>query len=99
MPLRAVLFAEEGLEAAAKLDETAYTQPALFASRGGAIPSVGAVGASSLAFCWAIDRGIAAAHVSGVWSLKDGARVVARVAADASADCGVERWWRSRRAS
>ena len=31
MPLRVVLFAEEGSEAAAKLDETAYTQPALFA--------------------------------------------------------------------
>ena len=31
MPLRVVLFAEEGSEAAAKLNETAYTQPALFA--------------------------------------------------------------------
>src|SRR5262249_26875142 len=31
MPLRAVLFAAEGSEAAAKLDETAYAQPALFA--------------------------------------------------------------------
>src|SRR5262249_32319235 len=31
MPLRIVLFAEEGSELAAKLSETAYTQPALFA--------------------------------------------------------------------
>ena len=31
MPLRVVLFAEEGSEPAARLNETAYTQPALFA--------------------------------------------------------------------
>ncbi len=31
LPLREVMFAEEGSEAASKLDQTAYAQPALFA--------------------------------------------------------------------
>jgi acyl transferase domain-containing protein len=53
MPLRVVLFAEEGSEAAAKLNETAYTQPALFAVEVALFRPLGH-GASAPTCCWGI---------------------------------------------
>ena len=53
MPLRVVLFAEEGSEAAAKLNETAYTQPALFAVEVALFRQLKS-GASAPTCCWGI---------------------------------------------
>ena len=53
MPLRVVLFAEEGSEAAAKLNETAYTQPALFAVEVALFRQLES-GASAPTCCWGI---------------------------------------------
>ena len=54
MPLRVVLFAEEGSEAAAKLNETAYTQPALFAVEVALSVSWRSRRASTPTCCWGI---------------------------------------------
>ena len=58
-----------------RIDETAYTQPALFALEY-ALASCGARGVSSRRSCWATASGeIVAACVAGVFSLEDGLRL------------------------
>ena len=77
MPLRVVLFAEEGSEAAAKLDETAYAQPALFAVEVALFRQLEQWGVAPDILLGHSIGELAAAHVSGVWSMKEACRVVA----------------------
>ena len=77
VPLRAVLFAEEGSEAAAKLDETAYAQPALFAVEVALFRQLQEWGVEPDILLGHSIGELAAAHVSGVWSLEEACRVVA----------------------
>ncbi|HEU5425688.1 MAG TPA: SDR family NAD(P)-dependent oxidoreductase [Actinocrinis sp.] len=76
-PLHQVMWAEPGSPAAAALDETRYTQPALFAYEVAAFRLLGALGLAPDRVVGHSVGEIAAAHVAGVWDLADAARMVA----------------------
>ncbi len=76
-PLHQVMWAEAGSPAAAALDETRYTQPALFAYEVAAFRLLGSLGLAPDRVAGHSVGEIAAAHIAGVWDLADAARMVA----------------------
>jgi acyl transferase domain-containing protein/thioesterase domain-containing protein/NADP-dependent 3-hydroxy acid dehydrogenase YdfG/acyl carrier protein len=77
LPLREVVFAEAGSPAAARLDETAYTQPALFAFELALACQLEAWGIEAQLLLGHSLGELAAAHFAGVFDLDDACSLVA----------------------
>ncbi|MFI1028337.1 type I polyketide synthase [Streptomyces sp. NPDC020951] len=76
-PLRTVLFAEPGTPEAARIDQTLYTQTSLFAVEVALFRLLEHWGVRPDAVLGHSVGELAAAHVAGVWTTADAARVVA----------------------
>ncbi|MBT2230342.1 SDR family NAD(P)-dependent oxidoreductase [Nonomuraea sp. NEAU-A123] len=75
-PLREIVWAEPGTPEADLLNETRYTQPALFAFEVAAFRLLAALGVTPDHVAGHSVGEFAAAHVAGVWSLTDAARLI-----------------------
>ncbi|MEV4178891.1 SDR family NAD(P)-dependent oxidoreductase [Nonomuraea sp. NPDC049709] len=76
-PLRDIMWAEPGTREAELLNDTAYTQPALFAFEVAAHRLLESLGLKPAALAGHSVGEYAAAHVAGIWSLPDAARLIA----------------------